>query len=83
MYLFSFFKFLVFEAAIYANKDVYIRSMSVRVRFEPERTGTPFLFFVLRRSGPFRHIAAKFRFHLNESDKFALFGNKMPSASPP
>jgi len=41
-----------------------------RVRFEPER-----------RSGPFRHIAAKFRFHLNESDKFALFGSKMPSAS--
>ena len=34
-----------------------------------------------RRSGPFRHIAAKFRFHLNESDKFALFGSKMPSAS--
>jgi len=28
-----------------------------------------------------RHIAAKFRFHLNESDKFALFGSKMPSAS--
>ena len=34
-----------------------------------------------RRSGPFRHIAAKVRFHLNESDKFALFGSKMPSAS--
>ena len=34
-----------------------------------------------RRSGPFRHIAAKFSFHLNESDKFALFGSKMPSAS--
>ena len=35
-----------------------------------------------RRSGPFRHIAAKFRFHLNESDKFAVFGgSKMPSAS--
>jgi len=34
-----------------------------------------------RRSGPFRHIAAKFRFHLNESDKFAHFGSKMPSAS--
>jgi len=34
-----------------------------------------------RRSGPLRHIAAKFRFHLNESDKFALFGSKMPSAS--
>ena len=29
----------------------------------------------------FRHIAAKFRFHFNESDKFALFGSKMPSAS--
>jgi len=29
----------------------------------------------------FRHIAAKFRFHLNESDIFALFGSKMPSAS--
>ena len=56
----------------------------VRVRFEPERTGTPFLFFFWspeHRSGPFRHIAAKFRFHLNESDKFALFGSKMPSAS--
>ena len=55
-----------------------------RVRFEPERTGTPFLFFFWspeRRSGPFRDIAAKFRFHLNESDKFALFGSKMPSAS--
>ena len=36
-----------------------------------------------RRSGPFWHIAAKFRFHLNESDKFALFGSKMPSASAP
>ena len=36
-----------------------------------------------RRSGPFRYIAAKFRFHLNESDKFALFGSKMPSASAP
>ena len=34
-----------------------------------------------RRSGPIRHIAAKFRFHLSESDKFALFGSKMPSAS--
>jgi len=34
----------------------------LRVRFEPERTGTPFLFFFSpeRRSGPFRHIAAKF-----------------------
>ena len=34
-----------------------------RVRFEPERTGTQFLFFFWspeRRSGPFRHIAAKF-----------------------
>jgi len=56
----------------------------VRVRFEPECTWTPFLFYFWspeRRSGPFRHIAAKFRFHLNESDKFALFGSKMPSAS--
>ena len=46
------------------------------------RAGMPFLFFFWspeRRSGPFRHIAAKFRFHLNESDKFALFGSKMPS----
>ena len=35
----------------------------LRVRFEPERTGTPFLVLFLitgiRRSGPFRHIAAK------------------------
>ena len=35
----------------------------IRVRFELERTGTQFLFFFWspeRRSGPFRHIAAKF-----------------------
>ena len=56
-------------------------SGTTRVRFEPERTGTPFLFFFWspeRRSGPFRHIAAKFRF---QSDKFGLFGSKMLSAS--
>jgi len=38
-------------------------SSTERVRFEPERTGTPFLFFFWspeRRPGPFRHIAAKF-----------------------
>jgi len=36
-----------------------IASYVGRVRFEPERTGTPFLFFFWspeRRSGPFRHI---------------------------
>jgi len=43
-----------------------------RVRIESERTGSS-----ERRSGPFRHIAAKFRFHLNGSDKFALFGSKI------
>ena len=62
----------------------YRLSLANRVRFESERTGTPFLFFFWspeRRSGPFRHIAATFRFHLNESDKFAVFGSKMPSAS--
>jgi len=61
-----------------------LQNINSRVRFELKHTWTPFLFFFWspeRRSGPFRHIAAKFRFHLNESDKFALFGSKMPSAS--
>ena len=65
-------------------QKLLIRQVLTRIRLEPERTGTPFLFFFWspeRRSGPFRHIAARFRFHLNESDKFAYFGSKMPSAS--
>ena len=53
----------------------------VSSRNAPERRSCSFFWLPERRSGPFRHIAAKFRFHLNESDKFALFGSKMPSAS--
>ena len=69
---------------VYWDVMLCVKHCTCRVRFEPERTGTPFLFFFWspeRRSGPFRHIAAKFGFHLNKSEKFALFGSKMPSAS--
>jgi len=69
---------------VYWDVMLCVKHCTCRVRFEPERTGTPFLFFFWspeRRSGPFRHIAAKCRFHLNKSEKFALFGSKMPSAS--
>jgi len=57
-------------AKVYGPIGYRLRTGFVSSRNAPER-----------RSGPFRHIAAKFRFHLNENDKFAVFGSKMPSAS--
>ena len=44
--------------------------------FFDHRNAVPVLFGII-----IKIIAAKFRFHLNESDKFTLFGSKMPSAS--
>jgi len=72
------------NGSVHSARTDWAPTVLVRVRFESERAGTPFLVVFWspeRCSGPFRYIAAKFRFHLNESDKFALFGSKMPSAS--
>ena len=65
------------------GRTVGITVIGLHTGFVSSRNAVPVLFWSPeRRSGPFRHIAAKFRFHLNENDKFALFGSKMPSASP-
>jgi len=66
------------------NGDCEIRVGLVQGSFRAgtHRNAVPVLFLIT--GTPFRsfsaYIAAKFKFHLNESDKFALFGSKMPSA---
>jgi len=67
----------------YLNNSCYdALGIHISFRAATHRNAVPVLFLITGTPfRSFRHIAAKFRFHLNESDKFALFGSKMPSAS--